>query len=155
MVVLSLGQVMSDYLHIVCPHCSATNRLPTVRLQQQAKCGKCHQLLFTGSVLPLTGSTFDKQLTHNDIPLLVDFWAEWCGPCKMMEPAFAQATQLLEPHVRLGKLNTETEMAISDRYKIRSIPTLILFKAGRELARQSGAIGTQEIVKWVKAHLQP
>jgi thioredoxin 2 len=146
---------MSDSLHIVCPHCSATNRLPTVRLQQQAKCGKCHQLLFTGSVLPLTGNNFDKQLTHNDIPLLVDFWAEWCGPCKMMAPAFAQAAQLLEPHVRLGKLNTETEMAISGRYQIRSIPTLILFKAGRELARQSGAIGTQEIVKWVKAHLQP
>jgi thioredoxin 2 len=155
MLVLSLGQVMSDSLHIVCPHCSATNRLPTVRLQQQAKCGKCHQLLFTGSVLPLTGNNFDKQLTHTDIPLLVDFWAEWCRPCKMMAPAFAQAAQLLEPHVRLGKLNTETEMAISARYQIRSIPTLILFKAGRELARQSGAIGTQEIVKWVTAHLQP
>ncbi|PPD35525.1 MAG: thiol reductase thioredoxin [Methylomonas sp.] len=146
---------MSESLHIVCPQCSATNRLPTVRLQQTPKCGKCHQLLFTGAVLALTGNNFDKQLTHNDIPLLVDFWAEWCGPCKMMAPAFAQAAQLLEPHVRLGKLNTETEMAISARYQIRSIPTLILFKAGRELARQSGAIGTQEIVKWVKAHLQP
>ena len=143
---------MTESLHIVCPHCTATNRLPALRLKQQPKCGKCHQLLFSGTVLQLNSDNFEAQISRNDIPLLVDFWADWCGPCKMMAPAFAQAAQLLEPQLRLGKLNTETEPGISAHYNIRSIPTMILFQSGRELARQSGAMSSQDIVRWAKAH---
>lgn len=143
---------MTESLHIVCPHCKATNRLPASRLKQQPKCGKCHQLLFSGTVLQLNSENFEAQISRNDIPLLVDFWADWCGPCKMMAPAFAQAAQLLKPQIRLVKLNTETEPGISARYNIRSIPTMILFQGGREVARQSGAMSSQDIVRWAKTH---
>jgi len=142
---------MSESLHLVCPHCLAVNRLPAARLPQSPKCGQCHQPMFDGHPLELSTGSFEKHLARNDIPLLVDFWASWCGPCKMMAPAFAQAAQLLEPHVRLAKVNTEAEARISARYDIRSIPTLILFKSGRELARQSGAMGASDIVRWVKS----
>ncbi|MCQ8103802.1 thioredoxin TrxC [Methylomonas sp. SURF-2] len=144
---------MNEQLHLVCPYCSAVNRLPPRRLRQNPKCGKCHQPLFDARPLQLHSRNFDTHLNRCDIPLLVDFWADWCGPCKMMAPAFAQAAQLLEPDVRLGKLNTETEAAIAARYNIRGIPTLILFQGGRELARQAGAMSSGDIVRWTKAHL--
>ncbi|MGZ4959535.1 MAG: thioredoxin TrxC [Methylomonas sp.] len=142
---------MSQSLHLVCPHCLATNRLPAARLEQSPKCGQCHQSLFGGHPIELGAENFEKHLAHNDIPLLVDFWADWCGPCKMMAPAFAQAAQILEPHIRLAKVNTETQAQLGARYNIRSIPTLILFKGGRELDRQSGALGAQDIVRWAKS----
>lgn len=142
---------MSPSLHLVCPHCLATNRLPATRLEQSPKCGQCHQPLFNGHPIELTADSFEKHLARNDIPLLVDFWADWCGPCKMMAPAFAQAAQILEPRVRLAKVNTETQAQLGARYNIRSIPTLILFKGGREADRQSGALGASDIARWVKS----
>ena len=144
---------MTEHLHLVCPHCQAVNRLPATRLSQSPKCGQCHQALFSGHPLVLNAKSFETHLARSDIPLLVDFWADWCGPCKMMAPAFAQAAQLLEPRVRLGKVDTEAEQQLSADYNIRSIPTLILFKGGRELARQSGALSAPDIVRWVNSQL--
>lgn len=143
---------MSDPSHLVCPHCQAINRVPTARLDQKPNCGQCHQPLFTSHPVELTTSTFARHLDRNDIPLVVDFWAPWCGPCKMMAPAFVQAAATLEPLVRVAKVNTDTEQALGTQYNIRSIPTLILFKDGHEVARQAGALTTQDIVRWVRTH---
>lgn len=142
-----------DALHIVCPVCHTVNRIPPGRLAQQPRCGKCKHALFTGHPLELTSGHFQQHISRNDIPVVVDFWADWCGPCKMMTPAYAQAAANLEPKVRFAKLNTEQEQDIAAQYHIRSIPTLIMFKAGREIARQSGAMQSGEIVRWVNGHL--
>lgn len=144
---------MSDSVHIVCPACLATNRIPAIRLGEGPKCGKCHQSLFSALPVDLNSSTFQQHIKRNDIPVLVDFWAPWCAPCKTMAPAFKQVAALLEPNIRLAKLNTETEQAIATQYGIRSIPTLVLFRNGQELARQAGAMGTQDIVSWTQGHI--
>jgi thioredoxin 2 len=144
---------MSDMMRILCPRCHTINRLPAARLADGPKCGQCHEQLFTGHPIVLTVADFDLHTTRNDIPLVVDFWAPWCGPCRMMAPAYEQAAKMLEPQVRLAKVNTEEQQALGVRFGIQSIPTVMLLRGGREVARQSGALGSQEIVQWVRARL--
>jgi thioredoxin 2 len=143
---------MTDPLHIVCPACMVVNRIPADKLAAQPKCGKCHQPLFNQHPVELNSTSFQQHIRRNDIPVVVDFWAPWCGPCKMMAPAFEEAAAQLSPDVRLAKLNTEAEQAIGASLGIRSIPTMIVFRNGQEVARQPGAMGTADIVRWVRAN---
>ena len=140
---------MSDS-RVVGPHGHVTNQLPAERLADEPRCGKCHQALFGDGPAELSGAAFERHLSRNDIPLLVDFWAPWCGPCRAMAPAFVKAAEKLEPGMRLAKVNTDEEQAIGARYNIRSIPTMILFRGGREVARHSGAMMEGDIIRWVR-----
>jgi len=145
---------MSDSRHIVCPHCHTTNRVQVDDLGNEPDCGKCHQPLFAAHPVELDEASFERHISRNEIPVLVDFWAPWCGPCRMMAPAYEQAAAQLEPQVRVAKVNTEEAQNLGARFNIRSIPTLALFVGGREVARQAGAMrSAADIARWVQANL--
>ena len=145
---------MTDSIHIVCPHCQTTNRVRADQLDSKPTCGSCKQALFSGKSAALDEPAFEKHLVRNQIPLLVDFWAPWCGPCRAMAPAYEDAAARMEPQVRLAKIDTEAIPSLGERFHIRSIPTMVLFRDGRELVRQSGALGAADIVRWVQSNLR-
>ena len=142
---------MTNPINIVCPRCQAVNRIAMQRLNDQPVCGKCKHKLFGASPIELDKTSFDRTLNRNDIPVVIDFWAAWCGPCKAMAPAFKQASIELEPNIRFAKLNTEAEPEIASRFVIRCLPTMVLFKGGRLHARQSGAMNAPQIAAWVRS----
>lgn len=146
---------MKGTVHVVCPRCVAVNRIPSERLKDAPKCGQCHSALFDGKPHAVSGDAFQKHVGRNDIPVVVDFWAAWCGPCTMMAPEFEQAAAALGPDARLLKLDTEQAQDVAARFGIRSIPTVVMFAGGREVARQSGAMRAADIERWVREHAPP
>jgi len=140
-------------MQLVCPHCLALNRVPDEKSPGDANCGKCHKHLFTGHALAVNQVSFDRLLHKDDTPLVVDFWAAWCGPCKMMAPAFEQSAAQIEPRARLLKVDTEAEQTLAARYQIRSIPTLMVFSAGKEKARLSGALDQSSLLAWINQNI--
>lgn len=143
---------MSPSVQVVCPHCHTVNRMPAEKLGDGAICGRCKSALFAGEVVELDEAAFDRHVQRSDIPVVVDFWAPWCGPCRMMAPQFEQAAGRLEPEFRLAKVNTEVEQQLAARHGIRSIPTLAIFRQGREIARTSGAMPADALVSWIRAN---
>ncbi|MBG0790365.1 MAG: thiol reductase thioredoxin [Desulfovibrionaceae bacterium] len=142
----------TDTRLLVCPRCQAINRVAKGR-EAEAVCGKCRTKVFEPIPTELVGATFDRHIAKSDVPVLVDFYSPTCGPCLMMGPQFEEAAKSLHPVVRLAKLDTSAEQAVAARYDVRAVPTLILFRGGREIARQSGAMGSTDIVRWATGHL--
>jgi thioredoxin 2 len=138
---------------IECPHCGGLNRVMETKLQSAPTCGKCKEALFTGRPIEMSSSQFNRALTKTELPMVVDFWAPWCGPCKTFGPTFAQAAATIEPYARLVKINTEVEQQVAMAHNIRSIPTLAIFKNGQEIKRVSGAMNLPQFIEWVKSSI--
>ena len=142
---------MSEQVHIVCNHCHAVNRLMSDKLEALSRCGKCKQALLVGDIVALTQDSFDKYVVNNDLPVVVDFWAPWCGPCKVMGPNFEKVATELKTKFRFAKVNTEEQQSLAARFAIRSIPTLAVYRNGREVSRQSGAMDAGTLKRWVES----
>jgi thioredoxin 2 len=139
-----------DKLLLACPRCLTANRVPRARLGEDPKCGKCGAPLLDGKPVALDDATFEPFVSRSELPVVVDFWAAWCGPCRMMAPAFEQAAGELKTRVRFAKLDTENAQGVAARFGIRSIPTMILFRGGREAGRVSGAMDARAIRAWLE-----
>jgi thioredoxin 2 len=147
-----MNAAAAETLVVPCPHCTALNRVPRAKLGEGPACGRCHRALFLGKPLALDEAAFERHVGQGGLPVLVDFWAPWCGPCLSMAPHFEAAAAQLEPGMRLAKVDTDAVPNLGARFNIRSIPTLILFRGGREVARQAGAMGSAQIAQWVRQH---
>jgi len=143
---------MTESIYVVCPNCAGINKIPSDKRDKGGKCGKCHHMLLDGKVVAATAGNFNKHISRNSLAVVVDFWAPWCGPCKMMAPVFEQAASHFQHQIRFIKVNTEQEQMLAGQYNIRSIPTIALFKNGKEITRQAGAMDLNSLSQWINSN---